>query len=363
MITIKRQPLDWTPLYNDNWVIFKSQEDNIYGEVSVGADKRRVVPYKNGDMSYNINNLLTPYFTLEDINDIPPIKWYTTTNQAGITKINLVTKDLATNELKESSQINLSWFKGVRQYDEVVTPLNDLEVLGSSYKTYFEGYPFWIDLFTKPPQGLHLRPFKDKITFMHNETGNIYSIKPTFNATSRIWFDKGFSNVNLDNMFELNRIENNLHIACNRYEEVAHLNVKRITHCKRGYYLKWLNRDGGFSTYLFDKDRRNEFRLNDKGSIYRYLKQQPQSNSFTNPYKSLGKEGDKAIEIEARVDNRQLRDFEDLVNSPTIYMWSETEAFKKGRWIDIDSSSFVMVYRKEKDFTIMGKLNLPRINM
>ena len=346
-IVIVKQPPLWTPIENDNWLIFKiTGGGKYYCTLTLGDTEIRLIPSVT-DNTVSVN--LTPLFKqLYDDKEktVQTHTWAeaTTAGLRGSMVIRVYNIGTVTQVL--SKIIPYSVMGGYSPLTDLNYEVDKLKVFGSNYKTYFEGFPFWIDVlgnvktFLASFDEVETRHIPIKIT--SSSSPQEYSLTAPFSPTGRIWFDRAVINTNTANRLQLNRVENELTL------NNGNTFIINKQFCGEGIYLKWSNRDGGYSTYLFNRGVGKTHSTSLSGDMLAHDKYNVGEIERNTKSYSLWSNPTESISISASVDIRQQEDLIDLSNSKAVYMWTSTKPYKPGKWIRVQPNINVTTYLKRK---------------
>lgn len=213
----------------------------------------------------------------------------------------------------------LNWIAGVEQIgNETYFAITDLIILSpfkkltanKTYLKYWQGYPFDFAIYSD----------SDNI-FINNITNQLNASFESKGTVNRIYFSDGRTDETIEDVLPLIDGYNELRI---RKQNSFTVNDKLVTVEKVPYtcgvYLKWLNKYGGYSYWLFE----NTF------SIDRNTKQIGEINKDFNTLDmttgrviQIGKESHDTIRVIAELLNENERIIVDgLLDSPKIYMFT-----------------------------------------
>ena len=137
-------------------------------------------------------------------------------------------------------------------------------------------------------------------------------------------------------------------------------NVKTIYNCK-GHYLKWLNRSGDYSYFLFSDRYEEEISANKKGSINNYFKN---NDELISPSISTGKESNRELTLFKNKVDQEMRYFlSDIIDSPKVYYYTgfKGKAANEFDWVEVNitDSSFEINRPKENTWNVFLDVKFP----
>lgn len=336
-ITFINEPAGIYPAYNDSFISFTSDQ--------VGNNKAEIIVYPtsifpqvftiypNADGVY-LFNLKEPVKVIFNENGFKDSNYFTDgfyKDTDGLYLAQLIQiKVLGGGE--DTIQKTYEFYKGVKQIGEPISS-NPFQLLTHSkngvdhYLTYVEGYPFSFDI--------------QKVVF---EAGKVLTIKNlnsgldtgdipvTKTGAFRINIDKGDGgNWTSENYLPLNNGLNRLEIHENGVFK-SNLFLKKKNKCE-GVYLKWFNRQGGFSYALFEEYFRQGISGKSQGEI--------QNNDFLNigenvsDFKSIGQEASSSMVIRLKYDAKEYENLRDLFTSPLVQLYTSNCENVEGTFIDV----------------------------
>lgn len=373
-IEITNKPMKWAPLYNDNWVQFTySGTQGHYATIESEGHTARLMHKPNSNLySYELSQMVKHTIDLnKEGTKVLENTWTEPTGMAKASRVLITIKAREGNSTLATQSFNFTYVAGSMQVYENNIAYRDLQVLGSPYKTYFKGYPFWLDMLSKDghrlsvdsPNGHLLQRLTDTINFKLLNSIQEYELEVRFNQTARIWIDKVEEDWAINDFIFLNDNENVLDILNKNTRgdiiDYTRVSINKEKTCE-GYYLKWLNRDGGYSTYLFDRNMLSEYNVGNIGNIVNW--NPSKILEANNNVKNIGKESFKEIKVEARFNFKQLKDFEDLTNSPDIFLWTSTRPYIAGRWVSVESTIESSYRLLDEKGISKGSILIPNFN-
>jgi len=357
-IQITKQPsIDKiNPAYNNSYISFNSTITNDFkAEIIIdGTQLFTIYPDLEGNYLFNLKQIIKgKYEGFKDVN----------TNDDGTNGRNIdgileslrVSITVFSNETVDSIELFYDFSRGVKQIGEEIYE-NNLQILSSSNNgvdynlTYFEGYPFTVDILK----------VADDVTLQvrNNNTSTvsapIFSIK---DSSFRFYIDKATSNWTNNNYLGLTDTVNKLEILQDGNIK-TNLSLFKVQP-KCGVYLKWFNNEGGFNYWLFDEYYKSSTDTSTLSTIGR--------NTFNNvsegleaPTRLIGKEGFKTLTLKSRVTANEEAVIESLFTSPLLQMYSATEPFQSGQWIDVTTNSKLETNNKPLKNKISVTIELPQ---
>jgi len=335
-ITITKEPTGIYPAYNDSFIEFSSDlANNYYAEITVYPlltfpNVFLIYPDSDGNYIFNLKEVLKVRFNengFEDANFDTSVYWKSI---SGININQQIDIEVFSDLTSESTTEYYDFFKAVKQIAEPINT-NTRQLLSYSLDginhslTYFEGFPFHFDI-------LQVTSGSD-IVLKSLNTGNETAImNPTASDSFRINIDRGGQhNFTSDNVLPLIEGLNRLEL----YEDTVFSSNILLTKKKicEGIYLKWWNRNGGFSHYLFDRYTIETLRTSDSGKIFNYeLKNIDEATGF---YRSIGKDASSTIIVKAKYESYEYEILKDIFSSPFIQMYTSKFAYIEGIFIDV----------------------------
>lgn len=330
--------------YNNDMAEFISTIDAQpkHADISIGSNILRIYPDPEGKFIFNFRPYVTALINTRYFEDTlqPAI----TTGLAdefiyNFTSGSLFTTDVQfsialSNNTTDTLSVNLSWLAGVEQLGSqamlqksenlVLTPFNK-DTTNHYYLKYWEGYPFDISLYT--PGGSLL--LKNSTTV----TEQSFTVP---DRVSRIVLSDGRTDETLETLLPMTRGYNDIKIMSSAQPQSGDkfLTLEKISY-KCGLYLKWLNKYGGYSYWLFE----NTF------SIDRSTKQLGELNrDYYNPEHAfartvqIGKESQDSIKVIAELLTEEEKNIvEGIIDSPKIYMFTGRPFSQNGyrNWIEV----------------------------
>ena len=253
----------------------------------------------------------------------------------------------------------LEFYKSAKQVGESVFA-NEAEVLAHSengidfYLTYFEGYPFTIDL----------KRLTATDSLVVKNLGTDVTAVPLIASTTdvfRLYIDNGGDNWTTNGFLPLVDVVNRLELKVNTVFK-TNIYLKKVTgleNCDKGIFVKWFNNHGGYSYWLFDEFYTTKIKSKEKFQIA--------SNDFgnvgalVNPILSGGYEAEERIIAKSQVDRNESKIVKDMLTSPSVQIWSAREPWQAATWIDctVDGEYSVNTKKALNDISIV--ITLPEL--
>ena len=335
-ITISQEPEGIYPAYNDSFIKFSSDlVNNNRAKITVYPvltfpNVFVIYPDADGNYLFNLKEAVKVLFNVngfEDENFDTSVFWKSIT---GLYLYQQIDIEVFSDISDESTTEYYEFFKAVKQISEAIYS-NTVQLLtytpdGVNHTlTYFEGFPFHFDI-----QKVLIDA---EIVVKSLNTGNDTGIMTATNSESfRVIIDRGgANNWTNDNILPLITGLNRLEV----YEDDVFKSNLLLTKKKvcSGVYLKWFNRSGGFSHYLFDKYFVSQTRSKEIGRVL--------NNEFLNideatgKSKSIGKEAVGNINIKAKFESEDYEVLKDIFTSPLVQMYTSNVAYVEGSFIDV----------------------------
>ena len=273
-------------------------------------------------------------------------------------------KIVLADEREITKDFSLKYNRAIKDLDRFNDYFFIDQELGAEYNAemiyFFPGYPFDLGIFTKELQQIGIQ------TEENRNSSNSVSIQ-TFDYVenyqfTRLVLSNGFSNLKSSNGNDLTENISEIYIADfseNDFVVKTH-DVKQMPNCE-GHYLKWLNRSGDFSYFLFSNRYEENIDVNSLGNINNDYKNKEYSIS---PKLSKGKESTRELTLfKDRVDEQMRYHLSDLVDSPRVYYYTgekdqEASVFD---WIEVEitNSNFEMHRPKDNVFDFYFDIEFP----
>ncbi len=219
----------------------------------------------------------------------------------------------------DTATYHLAWFAGVEQLnDYTILSRHDMLLLSPfrrntanhNYIKYWEGYPFDISIYN-PGNTIILSNLTTLFNCQFNTSGKV----------SRIIFSDGRTDETLEAFFPMVEGINQVRLKASETEsaEDKFLTIEKIPYSS-GVYLKWLNKYGGYSYWLFENTYSIDRSTKQLGELDRdlYNLEDTMARSI-----QIGKESQETIKIVAEMlTEHESLIVQDILDSPKIYMFT-----------------------------------------
>lgn len=246
-------------------------------------------------------------------------------------------KIFISDNTEETETKNLTWIAGVEQHGYMPMMKNGLYVLSpfkkltnnQYYLKYWEGYPFDMPLYVGQNW--------EYITLSNKTTGYDVDFQNPF-TISRIFISDGRTDFNLEDILPLVEGHNQLELNDSADGNRKYIQLEKIPY-KCGVYLKWLNKYGCYSYWLFENTVGIE-------RIGRY--QEALANDFENLSTSLGREIQTGREtqdtlkiVAELLTEDEMTILEGLFDSPKIYLFTGQPMARNNfnNWLEVSLKS------------------------
>lgn len=336
-ITIIKEPSGVYPAYNNSYLSFTSSlADNNRAEItiyptSIFTRVFTIYPDVDGVYLFNFKEAVKVIFNECGFVDQNFFDDSYFKSISGLYLNQQIQAKVYSDVDVETQDFFYKFYKAVKQIGESIHD-NDFEVLtytsdGITHNlTYFEGFPYHFDI---------------KLV----EAGKILKVK---NLNNDLEVDNinvsstGAFRMNVDRSESLNWTDDNILPLIDGFNKLeiyeddvfkCNVNIYKKYKCK-GVYLKWQNRSGGFSHFLFDQ----YYRIDDKSKNIGVIDNSSFDNVDDNigAYNSTGKDGESKIQLKTRYSQYEYEVLKDLIYSPFIQMYSSESARIKGKYINVD---------------------------
>jgi|GEM_PF-1828811 len=235
----------------------------------------------------------------------------------------------------DSQSTSLSWLAGAEQYgDYHIFDVQNILVLSPFikdtadryYLKYWQGYPFDI--------GLYLNPVK-KFSVLNESVllGQQFSIS---SVTSRLFLSDGRTDETLEELIPMKEGHNLLRVTneSNPALPDKYIHLEKVPYTC-GVYLKWLNKYGGYSYWLFEDTYSAERGAKSLGELDRDFNNLEDSFGRT---ALIGRESQDTLKIVAELLTAdESRIVEGILDSPKIYLFTGKPFSQNGyrNWVEV----------------------------
>lgn len=330
------------PVHNDIFISFQPEfleNDRSVININNGDFLFTIYPSNDGKYLFNLKSVAKSFFNnkFKDLVDMNGNNFFLPDyNLLKEISIEITCYDGEGNE--ETIEKTYTFNQSVKQYgDRNFTNTNQLLLPskdGINYQLkYFEGYP--IDI------AFNYLNVGDEVLITNDRTEETIEFSVEENSGYRLYLDKGFAGLPM-NMPDMG---NPLQIAINS-DNVISIDVRKIA-SKCGVYLKWLNTEGAYSYWLFDKFFNETIEASEIDRVT--------TNNFSNIYSNsegqsiiTGKEAGKEMTIKTLVDENDYQHLKSLMTSPFVQLWSEQKPFQVGQWLNIKVTNRNIQYSNKR---------------
>lgn len=229
---------------------------------------------------------------------------------------------------------NLAWFAAVEQPADYITFLKTSYFLLSpfiknttnhQYLKYWQGYPFDISLYHSG----------ETITLRNNTT--LISRELTLpGKVSRIVFSDGRTDKTLETFFPMAESFNKLRLMASSTESAddKFITLEKIPY-KCGIYLKWLNKYGGYSYWLFENTYAIDRSTKQLGELDRDLSNL--EDTYTRAIQ-IGKESQDTLKVIAELlSEDESHIVQGILDSPKVYLFTGKPFSQNGahNWVEV----------------------------
>lgn len=359
-ITLTTEPTGLYPAYNNSYLEFSSDlVDNFRAEIIITAlsgEIFTVFPEVGGSYLFDLKDIVkalinTGGFRNQDTTY--PIGW-TEVYPFGYLSLDITIKTYNTTT-NDSLAKTYTFIRGAKQVEETIYA-NPYQLLhesdnGVDYNlTYFEGYPFSFEISRVTAA--------EDIQYRNLNTSDItVAFAAVTTGTQRVWIDKGTENWTTESFLPLTDTLNRLEIDIDAVTE-TNLNVKKVS-SRCGVYLRWFNRNGGYSYWLFDEFYKSTIKTRNRGNVGSNIFNNV--GSHVNPFVSVGKTARESYRLRAIVDQLEARHLRDLVSSPAVELYNSFEPFIDANFIDVQVNSGYVFANKKRLNEVVLTIELPEL--
>lgn len=337
-ITFIKEPEGIYPAYNDSYIQFTSDlAGHNRAEITVFPTNiftRNFVIYPDGEGNY-LFNLKEPVKAIFNADGFEDANFFTDSYWKSVTDIYLqqgiqikVYNDTTNDSLSKSYE----FVKAVKQVGEDAFD-NDFRLLtytpnGFDHElTYFEGFPFHFEI--------------QRVVYSADKYFRVKSLNTGAESQKMFVTSTGAFRINVDRGGGVNWVTdsvvplinglNRLEVYENNVFKV-NLNLVKKKPCS-GIYLKWFNRNGGYSHYLFDEFYVQNIKGRDAGIVSNTEFQN--ISEITGAIKSTGKDATRSYVVKAKYKQNEYEVLRDIFISPFVQIYTSTTPNVQGRFVDV----------------------------
>lgn len=361
--------------YNNHIVRFRSDTLNtepLYCDIASGtALNVRLYPDPKGNFFFNFKPYVSALINRRSFNDTTNVEINSADPSAFVysfqqdTFLQLLvnfTITLKTSEAQttETAGHVLSWLAGVEQINDynsfsssglyVLSPFRRLSA-NSYYLKYWQGYPFDMAVYT---QGTRLS--------LHSETSQLSATFTVGGYGDRLYFSDGRTDESLEDILPLIDGYNKLRLMAGTSPSGNDKGIllEKVPY-KSGVYLKWLNKYGGYSYWLFEDTYSIDRSTRHIGEIDRGDANLDDANTRT---WQIGKQSQDKIRVIAELLTEDERCIvEGLLDSPKVYLFTgqpySRSSLKDWTEVSLKTSSARLKNAKQPLTNFSFELELP----
>ncbi|WP_456867084.1 hypothetical protein [Galbibacter sp. BG1] len=223
--------------------------------------------------------------------------------------------------------------------------------------TYFEGYPFEVAMINMEGTNKTLK--------IKNVTTGMEASKTTNNLNvKRIVVSDGAYDLTTEDILPLTPQQNRLEIYVNDVFK-NNLILDRVD-AKCGVYLKWFNRNGAYSYWLFDKFFDDSITV--KTDKNRYYVGYDNLENLTKKYQTGNKTATRSYTLTTTVKKEDYKTIESLYMSPSVEMYVHQTPFnqlsdKSFISVDVDDKTYLVSEQKNGKIQVKVTITLPEYDM
>ena len=344
LIITKAIPVDRLNLaFNNNIIQFYSDSVEVVlkAEITIGINIITLYPEPSGLFYYNFNKLIVSLINTDNYkDDLQPDLLtdyvYNWTSKIILNEL-INVKIYLGNDTTEETTFTPYWLSGYVQLTEYkkTYPLNDLLINKSfllaptsnasntrNYIKYWYGLPFDVTLWLNGQNAI----VTNNTNALSYDFGNDGGSK-----VNRLVFSDGDTSTTLEDVLPLQSGYNVLNV--NGDFEI--LTEKITDFCNDGHYIKWINRYGGWSYWLFNKGNKT-LSVKSKGRL---------NNNYNNLEDTisqtilLGNEANEVLQVvQDTINEQEFSILQDVLDSAKIYLFTGL-AFSQNTfndWVEIE---------------------------
>jgi hypothetical protein len=329
--------------FNNNIIQFYSDSVEVVlkAEITIGINIITLYPEPSGLFYYNFNKLIVSLINTDNYkDDLQPDLLtdyvYNWTSKIILNEL-INVKIYLGNDTTEETSFTPYWLSGYVQLTEYkkTYPLNDLLINKSfllaptsnasntsNYIKYWYGLPFDVTLWLNGENAI----VTNNTNALSYDFGNDGGSK-----VNRLVFSDGDTSTTLEDVLPLQSGYNVLNV--NGDFEI--LTEKITDFCNDGHYIKWINRYGGWSYWLFDKGNKT-LSVKSKGRLNNNYNNLEDTISQTI---SLGNEANEVLQVvQDTINEQEFSILQDILDSAKIYLFTGL-AFSQNTfndWVEIE---------------------------
>jgi hypothetical protein len=301
--------------------------DALYCDITIGTLQLRLYPNPGGQFFFNFRPYVSALINTHNFEDTlhtalmganPDTYLYNATDGTYLAHDVLFTIGLEGGAV-ETATYNLAWFAGVEQLGShhnfnradslVLTPFRK-DTANHVYLKYWQGYPFDISLYCPAP-----------MVYLSNETTLLSQEFDVPGIISRLALSDGRTDETLETLLPFSDGYNRLRLGASAEAAAADkfIMLEKVPYTC-GVYLKWLNKYGGYSYWLFEDTYTIDRSTRPLGELDR--SNANLGDTFTRAIQT-GRESQDTIKVIAELltdDERRI--VEGILESPKIYLFT-----------------------------------------
>jgi len=368
---IKDIPSTILTAYNNHIIEFFSDNELTpkYATLSFSSAQAVIYALPNGIFWFNFQSYIPYLINTNDFADVvePEIvgsdleTYVYVGNNGKYLNFTLTIEITFSDNSTESVTRDLSFIAGVQQLSDIKTDefvLNtDLFLLSqfikesnvSYYLRYYKGYPFDFSYFSKDIMNIEI-----------TNNRNLSNVELTsLQEITRVFISDGVTDMNVENVLAIGNGLNPLSLTDGT--NTCYIELETFENTCGGLYVKWINRLGGYSYWLFSDYFQKTRTYKNIGEINNDFKNVEDTFAVT---KQIGKNTGEAVEVIE--ENLSVRDFNllsDILESPKVQLFTGLpfSRVKQIDWIDIQVNTQKAIIRnfKNEPITIKFSFDLP----
>lgn len=358
MAIVFEQPVNESRLrlaYNNDVLRFHSNSvagSPMYADILVWYNTLRIYPAPDGKFYFNFKPYVSAFINTNNFADTVQTDLQTTDpetfvyrgDDGTLLRSDVVVKIYLDDEAAtvEQQSFELAWLAGVEQLGDF-NELNKTKLYVMSpfakatanrwYIKYWQGYPFDISVYLEEGRSLTLT----------NQTNGLYQNFDSMPGyVNRLFFSDGRTDETIEDLVPFLQGYNDLKITHSLAEGEAaddkFISLDKVPYTC-GVYLKWLNKYGGYSYWLFENTSTIDRATKSQGDFY--TDNENLSNTFNRSI-NLGQTTQDTLRVVAELLNEdERRIVEGILDSPKIYLFTGQPFAQNDyrEWIEITLKS------------------------